>query len=158
MLPARLLPARLLPARLLPARLLATRLLAAGLLPARLLATRLLATRLLAAGLLAGGLVHSRSQSGKFGCLLTETLFGLIQGRQGGLCIRSPLRLRSPVLPCFLNLIAQLLLGFASGSVDLLGRSLNIRLDLLANLIGLLFQSLFALLIVQPFLVPSAPR
>jgi hypothetical protein len=57
-----------------------------------------------------------------------------------------------------LNLIAQLLLGFACGSVDLLGRSLNIWLDLLANLIGLLFQSLFALLIVQPFLVPSAPR
>jgi hypothetical protein len=39
-----------------------------------------------------------------------------------------------------LNLIAQLLLGLACGSVDLLGRSLNVRLDLLANLIGLLFQ------------------
>ena len=61
-------------------------------------------------------------------------------------------------MPCFLNLIAQLLLGFACGSVDLLGRSLNIRLDLLANLIGLLFQKLFSSLIVQPFLVPSAPR
>jgi hypothetical protein len=123
-----------------------------------LLAAGLLTAGLLVIGLLTGGLVHSRSQSGEFGCLLTETLFGLIQGRQGRLCIRSPLRLRSPVLPCFLNLIAQLLLGFASGSVDLLGRSLDIRFDFLANLIGLLFQSLFALLIVQPFLVPSAPR
>ena len=152
-----MLTARLLTARLLTARLLTAGLLAAGLLTAGLLAAGLLAAGLLTAGLLAGGLVHSRSQSGEFGCLLTETLFGLIQGRQGRLCIRSPLRLRSPVLPCFLNLIAQLVLGFASGSVDLLGRSLDIRFDFLANLIGLLFQSLFALLIVQPVLVPSAP-
>ena len=66
--------------------------------------------------------------------------------------------MRGPVLPSFLQLIAELLLGFASGSVYLLCCSLNIRLDLLVNLVGLLFKLLLTLLIIKPFLVPCATR